>query len=205
MALDDPQSWEVYRQLEQVSQDDPLVHAFTNLTGVGNVEVNAFQRLSDVCVQKSVREGFGLVVSETLWKGTPMVAGRAGGIPLQLADGAGGLLVETTEECAAGTVELLREPERAADLAERGRERVREHFLLPRLLLDELELIGELVGVDASAARRNEHRDPVCGMAVVDGRQVSAAVVDGTEYLFCSNRCRDAFQRDPDRYLVDIA
>ncbi len=79
---------------------DPLIHIYTNLTGVGNVEVNAFQRLSDVVVQKSIREGFGLVVSESLWKGTPVVAGRAGGIPMQMPEGVGGLLVDSVEECA---------------------------------------------------------------------------------------------------------
>ncbi len=62
--------------------------------------------------QKSVREGFGLVVSEALWKGTQVVAGRAGGIPLQMADGVGGLLVDTVEECADGIVALLRDPRR---------------------------------------------------------------------------------------------
>ncbi|MHB1244516.1 MAG: glycosyltransferase, partial [Gaiellaceae bacterium] len=100
MALDDPEGWEIYREIESASRGDPLIHVFTNLTGVGNIEVNAFQRLSDVVVQKSLREGFGLVVSEALWKGTPVVAGRAGGIPLQLADGVGGVLVESIEECA---------------------------------------------------------------------------------------------------------
>ncbi len=77
------------------------IHVFTNLVGVGNIEVNAFQRLSNVVIQKSIREGFGLVVSEALWKGTPVVAGRAGGIPLQMADGVGGILVDSVEECAA--------------------------------------------------------------------------------------------------------
>jgi len=90
MALDDPEGWGVYRQIKDAARSDPDVDIFTNLTGVGNVEVNAFQRLSDVCVQKSTREGFGLVVSETLWKGTPMVAGEAGGIPMQMPAGAGG-------------------------------------------------------------------------------------------------------------------
>jgi trehalose synthase len=84
MALDDPEGWEIYRQIREAAKNDVQIHLFTNLTGVGNVEVNAFQRLSDVVIQKSIREGFGLVVSETLWKESPIVAGRAGGIPLQV-------------------------------------------------------------------------------------------------------------------------
>src|SRR5207302_3803746 len=80
MALDDPEAWAIYRQIQEAAQGDSGIHVFTNLTGVGNVEVNAFQRLSNVVIQKSLREGFGLVVSETLWKGTPVVAGKAGGI-----------------------------------------------------------------------------------------------------------------------------
>ena len=86
---------------------------FTNLVGVGNIEVNAFQALSKVVIQKSLREGFGLVVAEALWKGTPVVAGRAGGIPLQMADGTGGMLVDSVEECARAMVALLRDPSRA--------------------------------------------------------------------------------------------
>ena len=147
MALDDPEGWEVLRQIQGEARGDPHIRVFSNLTGVGNVEVNAFQRLSRVAVQKSIREGFGLVVSEALWKGTPVVAGRAGGIPLQMAHGAGGLLVDTVEECARGIVDLLGDPVRAAELGRAGRERVRQHFLLPRLLLEELELIAEITGV----------------------------------------------------------
>ena len=145
MALDDPESWEVYRGVVDASEGNPLIHVYTNLTGVGNVEVNAFQRLSDVVVQKSIREGFGLVVSEALWKETPVVAGRAGGIPLQLADGVGGILVDSVEECAAAILTLLRDPARAHDLAIRGQKRVREFFLLPRLLLNQVTLIRDLV------------------------------------------------------------
>ena len=81
MALDDPQGWEMYHAIQAEVRDDNDVHLFTNLNGVGNIEVNAFQRLAQVVIQKSIREGFGLVVSESLWKGTPVVAGRAGGIP----------------------------------------------------------------------------------------------------------------------------
>ena len=116
-----------------------MVHLYTNLTGVGNVEVNAFQLLSEVVIQKSLREGFGLVVSEALWKRTPVVAGRAGGIPMQMPEGVGGLLVDSVEECASAIVKLLCEPELAAALGASGREHVREHYLLPRLLMEELE------------------------------------------------------------------
>jgi len=144
MALDDPEGWDIYSQLIEHSERDPLIHVHSNLTGVGNVEVNAFQRLSDVVVQKSIREGFGLVVSESLWKGTPVVAGRAGGIPLQMPPGVGGLLVDSVEECASAMLRLLGEPELAARLGRSGREHVREHFLLPRLLMEELTLLREL-------------------------------------------------------------
>ena len=146
MALDDPQGWEIYRELTLAAESDPLVHIFTNLTGVGNVEVNAFQRLSQVVIQKSIREGFGLVVSEALWKGTPVVAGKAGGLPLQMPVGIGGYLVETVEGAAARILELLRNPDRAKELGELGRQHVKEHFLLPRLIADELRLIAGVIG-----------------------------------------------------------
>jgi trehalose synthase len=146
MALDDPEGWEVYAQVSEHAGDDPLVHLYTNLTGVGNVEVNAFQRLSEVVVQKSIREGFGLVVSESLWKGTPVVAGRAGGIPMQMPDDVGGLLVDSVEQCATAMLKLLNDPELAVALGRSGREHVREHFLLPRLLMEELRLLSTLAG-----------------------------------------------------------
>ena len=117
MALDDPEGWDVYREIqEQGCRRRSGIKLFTNLTGVGNIEVNAFQRLSSVVLQKSIREGFGLVVSEALWKGTPVVAGRAGGIPLQMADGAGGVLVDSVEEAAAAIVELVRDKGHARGL-----------------------------------------------------------------------------------------
>ena len=153
MALDDPEGWEVYREVAEAAKHDPLIHIYTNLTGVGSVEVNAFQRLSEVVVQKSIREGFGLVVSESLWKGTAVVAGRAGGIPLQMADGVGGRLVEGTEECATAMLELLNDRELARELGRSGQQRVREHFLLPRLLMEELRLIATLGRPEPASAQ----------------------------------------------------
>ncbi|RMF88064.1 MAG: glycosyltransferase [Nitrospinota bacterium] len=145
MAEDDPEGWEVYKRIRTLGEADPDLYLFTNLTGVGSHEVNAFQRVADVVVQKSIREGFGLVVSEALWKETPVVAGKTGGIPLQMTDGEEGYLVTGVEECAARIVELLEHPERAAAMGQRGQERVRRHFLITRLLLDELKLIRSLV------------------------------------------------------------
>jgi len=148
MALDDPEGWDCYHQIQQAAKDDPLIHLFTNLTGVGNVEVNAFQRASNVIIQKSVREGFGLVVSETLWKGTPIVAGRAGGIPLQLQDGVGGYLVDSVDSCAERTLWLLQNKREGKKLGAKGREVVRERFLLTRLIADELRLYLSLLNLE---------------------------------------------------------
>ncbi len=144
MALDDPEGWDVYREVSEYADHDPLIHIYTNLTGASNVEVNAFQRVSEVVVQKSIREGFGLVVSESLWKGTPVVAGHAGGIPLQMPGGRGGALVDSVDECAQALLALLGNPELARQQGAEGHDWVREHFLLPRLLRDELRLLHTL-------------------------------------------------------------
>jgi trehalose synthase len=114
--------------------------------GVTSHEVNAFQRVADVVIQKSIREGFGLIVSETLWKGTAVVAGRAGGIPLQLEDGVSGRLAQGTEEFGAAVTELLEDPVRARALGAGGARRVRERFLMPRLLLEQVDLLSAVAG-----------------------------------------------------------
>ena len=202
MALDDPEGWEIYNQITEEARTDSEIHLFTNLVGVGNVEVNAFQRLSQVIIQKSIREGFGLVVSEALWKSTPVVAGRTGGIPLQMADGVGGVLVDTTEECASAVRSLFLDANRANELARIGKERVRHHFLLPRLLLNELRLMKELG--EGRPITRDESwksdRDPVCGMMVTGGHHT--AVAASRPYQFCSEFCRSQFLREPQRYAT---
>lgn len=146
MALDDPEGWRLYEQIRAEIQDDPSILVATNLTGVSNVEVNAFQRHANVVIQKSVREGFGLVVSETLWKGTPVVAGAAGGIRLQMPSGTGGFLVDAANDAAF--VErigmLLAQPAEARRLGHAGHTRVHEHFLITRMVADELALWLEL-------------------------------------------------------------
>ena len=96
MATDDPEGWRIYQQVLRYAGVDPDLTIWSNLDGVGAVEVNAFQQASTVVLQKSLREGFGLTVSEALWKGRPVVAGRVGGIPMQLGE-TGGRLVDTID------------------------------------------------------------------------------------------------------------
>jgi trehalose synthase len=203
MALDDPEGWRIYEKIRKESEQDFAIHIFTNLTGVGNIEVNAFQLLSDVVVQKSIREGFGLVVSEALWKGTPVVAGRTGGIPLQMADGVGGYLVENVEECAGAILRLLKNKSSAGEMAAAGKERVRRQFLLPRLLLNEVSLMDRLIeGKPLMRQTWEEWRDPVCGMAVREQPPANVFSVRGHTFVFCSQTCRSRFLQNPEHYAV---
>jgi trehalose synthase len=143
MAGDDPEAWRIYQQLEAEVSGEPDCFLLTNQMGVTAHEVNALQRVADVAVQKSVREGFGLVVSETLWKGTAMIAGRAGGIPTQLEDGVSGRLATDVDEFAAAVCQLLEHPSLARELGVAGRRRVHDEFLMTRLLHDQLALLSD--------------------------------------------------------------
>jgi trehalose synthase len=134
----------VWEEVEGLRGGDRDIHLLSNLHQVGNVQVNAFQRQADVVVQKSIREGFGLTVSEALWKGRPVVGGRAGGITIQIRDGQDGYLVDSVEECADRIIDLLAEPATADGMGAVGRERVRENFLATRELEDWLRLLAEL-------------------------------------------------------------
>jgi trehalose synthase len=148
MAHDDPEGWDYYNATVEYADGDPDIYILSNLNNVGSVEVNAFHVHSRVVIQKSIREGFGLTVSEALWKARPTVAGRAGGIVVQIADRETGWLVESADECAAACLEVLRDPKGARALALRGKEHVRTHFLTPRLLRDWLNLFNRLTGND---------------------------------------------------------
>ena len=102
MAHDDPEGWEYYNRTVEAAEGDPDIFILSNLNNVGSVEVNAFQVHSAALVQKSVKEGFGLTVTEALWKARPVVGGRVGGIVDQIQDGETGYLVDSVEGCARG-------------------------------------------------------------------------------------------------------
>jgi trehalose synthase len=152
MAHDDPEGWDYYNQTVEYAAGDPDVYILSNLNNVGSVEVNAFQVHSSAVLQKSIREGFGLTVTEALWKTRPTVAGRVGGIVTQIQDGETGWLVDSSAECAEACIEILRDPREARQRALRGKEYVRRNFLTPRLLRNWLVLFNRLLGNDTSGA-----------------------------------------------------
>jgi trehalose synthase len=144
MATDDPEGMEYFQKTFEYAGGDEDIKILSNLNNVGAIEVNAFQSQSDVCLQKSIREGFGLTVTEALWKGRPTVAGNVGGIPLQIEDGVSGFLVDSPSECAQRSLEILRDPGLGKQLGREGKEHARGRFLTPRLLRDWLQLFGKL-------------------------------------------------------------
>jgi trehalose synthase len=144
MATDDPEGWEFFQRTYEYAGGDPDIKILNNLNNVGAIEVNAFQSQSDVVMQKSIREGFGLTVTEALWKGRPTIGGDVGGIPLQIVDGQDGYLVSNSEDAAKRSIEILSDPELGRRLGRAGKERTRERFLTPRLLLDWLRIFTAL-------------------------------------------------------------
>ncbi len=144
MATDDPEGWDYFNATVAHADGDPDIHILNNLNNVGAIEVNAFQSFSDVVIQKSTREGFGLTVTEAIWKGRPLVAGDVGGIPLQITDGESGFLVSDVEQCAQRALAILSDPALGKQLGRAGKETVRKRFLTPRLLRDWLEIFERL-------------------------------------------------------------
>ncbi|HTR61288.1 MAG TPA: glycosyltransferase [Candidatus Binataceae bacterium] len=134
-ATDDPEGAQVLKEVRDRAADDSDIHV-VELPPTSNVEINAIQRASTVVIQKSLKEGFGLTVSEALWKGKPVIAGAVGGIPLQITHKYSGILTHTVEGTAFWIKMLLSAPEFAARLGENGREHVRNNFLLTRHMRD---------------------------------------------------------------------
>jgi len=151
-ATDDPEGAEVLRTVHEAAAGDPDIHVL-ELPPTANIEINAIQRASTVVLQKSLKEGFGLTVSEALWKGKPVVAGAVGGIPLQITHRYSGILTHTVEGTAFWIKQLLTAPDYARRLGENGREHVRTNFLLTRHLREYLLLFLFLGRTDQRVIR----------------------------------------------------
>jgi len=145
VAQDDPDAQDVLHSVQHYAGDDADIHIFSGWSALTDLEVNAFQTASDVVVQKSIREGFGLTIAEAMWKGTPVVGGDCGGIRLQIRDGISGFLVSNTQDCADRIIALLRNPDLARSMGQTARDSVKNHFLITRLLRDHLNLYASLV------------------------------------------------------------
>ena len=136
-ATDDPEGDVVLKEVKEYAADDPDILILL-LPPFSDKEINALQRIATVVLQKSLKEGFGLTVSEALWKGKPVIGGATGGIPLQIIHGVTGFLVHSIEGTAFRIRQLLNNPEMAKRMGEMGREYVRANFLITRQVRDYL-------------------------------------------------------------------
>jgi trehalose synthase len=137
VATDDPEGEEVYRSLLDQREERIII-----LSHQDTALVNALQCRADVVVQKSIREGFGLTVTEAMWKGTPVIGGKVGGICYQIDDGENGYLVSSVEETAERMVQLVTDKELRRTMGQRAKEKVRQHYLLTRYLENYLDLLN---------------------------------------------------------------
>ncbi|UCD05599.1 MAG: glycosyltransferase, partial [candidate division WOR-3 bacterium] len=147
VASDDPEGLQMYRKVYRKA--NRMVNNKDVVFVVGNNEtlVNSVQRYSNVIIQKSIREGFCLCVTEALWKGTPVVASNVGGIPYQIDDGLNGFLVEPQDNkgFAERIIHILQNPNEANAVGKKAREKVRREFLITRLLSDYLDMLNSIM------------------------------------------------------------
>ncbi len=147
MATDDPEGWQIYQKVLNRAKPYLDNRDVILITAENHVLVNVLQRSAAVVIQKSVKEGFGLTVTEALWKEKPVVASNVGGIPLQITDGQTGFLFDPMDYdgFARKIVEILNNPDMGREVGSRGKELVREKFLITRLIIDYLHLMDELL------------------------------------------------------------
>ena len=143
-AKDDPEAFDVLETVRDHAGGDPDVHLYSDPSEAGALEVCAVQQGADVVIQKSLREGFGLTVTEAMWKGSAVIGGDCGGIRTQIEDGRTGYLVGSPAECAARAMDLLGDTDAARAMGRAARESVRGRFLTSRLLADYLCVAREV-------------------------------------------------------------
>jgi len=141
-AEDDPEGFKVLGEVKEKAKNDPDIHIL--LLPQNDIEVNALQRASDIIVQKSIKEGFGLTVAEALWKAKPVVASNVGGIPLQIKHKYSGLLCHSVQGASFAIKQLLSSPGYAKKLGENGREHIKNNFLITRHIRDYMLLFLSL-------------------------------------------------------------
>lgn len=144
MASDDPEGQEIFETLEKIVQEEKDIHLLINAP---DIVINALQRASSVVIQKSLKEGFAITVSEALWKGTPIVASNVGGIPSQVIDGKNGYLLNPLDfqGFAEKITYLIKHPTIAKNMGKYGKNYVKNNFLITRHLLDYIQLMKKVM------------------------------------------------------------
>ena len=150
IAMDDPEGPKIYERVKGVAKEliergDVIL--VLDPTSSNSIFINALQRISSVIIQKSIKEGFCLAVTEALWKETPVVASNVGGIPIQVKDGENGFLVQPTDTqgFADRIIEVLRNPNLAKEMGKKGKEIAKEKFLMTRVLSDYLDVLMNII------------------------------------------------------------
>jgi len=148
LASDDPEAAKVYHKVEKETKGDPDIFLFFNPDKLSNLTVdrfvNAFQTASDIILQNSTKEGFGLTVSEAMWKEKAVIGGNVGGIKIQIKDGENGFLVSSSKEAAEKIIFLFENPKIRKNMGKKAKKTVLEKFLMPRLLRDYMLLLKDI-------------------------------------------------------------
>ncbi|MDP3998118.1 MAG: glycosyltransferase [bacterium] len=142
MAADDPEGVRIFGEVQEAAGCDPDIYLWAD-NKRSDLKINAIQVASDVILQKSLKEGFGLTVTEAMWKGKVIVGGNCGGIRLQIKDGVNGFLVDSPRQASERVIWVLKNPQKAKEIGRRAKDSVRRKFLMPRLLDDYLSLLTE--------------------------------------------------------------
>jgi trehalose synthase len=145
MAKDDPEGWILFEDILRYAGTDPDIHFLTDLKGVGHIEVNAFQTISTVGLHTATKEGFGLVISEMLWKQNPVVARPVGGVKVQVVDGFNGFFRNDIKELADAIYEIITNENLRRQLGKNARKVVKEKFLTTSHLKRYLKVIKEVI------------------------------------------------------------
>jgi trehalose synthase len=149
LAKDDPEAERVYAEVEKVTRKDKDVFLFAQVKKLKGLEVSVFvkaiQTAANVIIQKSTKEGFGLVVTEAMWKEKAVIGGNVGGIKCQIEDGQNGFLVSDVKKTASKIVELIENPVLGKQMGKKARKKVKDNFLMPRLLLDYIKLFKKVI------------------------------------------------------------
>jgi trehalose synthase len=151
-AADDVKAMEILKDLQQYAGGDPDIHLLYDPATIGHLQVNAFQRYSSVILQRSIREGFGLTVTEAMWKYQPVVGTSVTGLRMQIIDGRNGYIADSTEECAEATLKLLHDRGLWRTLGRRAHTLSKNNYLLPVMALEYLDTLKKALGVSRTAS-----------------------------------------------------